>query len=197
MSVLELMPSRETKAEISVLKFYWDVLSGASLAREWRIRQRSWAERETELQCSCIRDPTLSHRELKVGMTLQRCPPNAQGQGFVSLTPPLTSHCSTALGEPVPSGQGHFKGRPLGGIQQTFPAALRRENVHCDPRQHTVSATTRGLQPPLCIVNGEKARSRTLTCRYILFCCCFFLTGITRNNIRVIIFRRKWGRGGR
>lgn len=38
-SVLDLMPRRETEAEISVLEFYWDVLSGASLAREGRIEK--------------------------------------------------------------------------------------------------------------------------------------------------------------
>lgn len=191
MSVLDLMPSRETKAEISALEFYWDVLSGASLARQWRIRQRSWAEQEGELQCSCIRDPTLSHRELEGWDDSSRM---HRARALYHRLPPLTSHCSTALGEPVPSGQGHFKGRPRGGIQQTFPAAgecvLWFQAAH-SLRHYPWAATS------TVYCEWGKARSRTLTCRYILVCCCFFLTGITRNNIRVIIFRRKWGRGGR
>lgn len=130
----------------------------------------SGAEPSRKLNCSAAASetPPCLTESLRVGMTLQRCPPRMhRARALYHRLPPLTSHCNTALGEPVPSGQGHFKGRPPGGIQQTFPAAW------------------------------EKARSRTLTCRHILFCCYFFLTGITRNNIRVIIFRRKWGRGGR
>lgn len=47
-------------------------------------------QQEVELQCSCIRDPTLSHRELDGwDDSSEMSPKNAQGQGFVSPTPPI------------------------------------------------------------------------------------------------------------
>lgn len=155
MSVLDLMLSRETKAEISVPEFYWDALSGASLAREWRISSGAGPSRKLNCNAAASETPPYLTESLRVGMTLQRCPPRMhRARALYHRLPPLTSHCSTALGEPVPFGQGHFKGRPPWGIQQTFPVV--GECALWSQAAHTVSATTCGLQPPLCIVNGKK-----------------------------------------
>lgn len=149
------MPRRETEAKISVLEFYWAVLSRAILTREWRIGKQSWASKKLTAMHLHLSPQPMSHM-------------NAQDQGFVSPTPPLTGHCST-----------------VGGTSFLWPWVFQREifrwelsadntpsseeSEHHDPRQHT-------QPPPLCVWAGtstvyrevEKARSRTLTCRYTM-----------------------------
>lgn len=168
------MPRRETEAKMSVLQFYWEVLSRAILTKEWRIGQQSWVSKKlTAMQLRLSLQPK-SHM-------------NAQHQGFVSPTPPLTGHFSIVGGTSF-LWPWEFQ-REIFRWELSANTPSSEESEHHDPRQHTQPP------PPLCVCaetstvycEVEKARSGTLTCRCtVSWDSCLFSMGMTLKTLSYV-----------
>lgn len=125
------MPRGETEAEMSCWSFTEKGSQEQGLQESEGLGKQNGAAGEAELQCRCIRGLSPSHREPGGWDDSSKMSPvNAQDQAFVSPTPPLTRLYSTVVGEPVPFGQGRFKGGRSAESCEPGRRALQSQAVH-------------------------------------------------------------------